>query len=130
MSGPYSATRSSMPRPWSASAFSVSCSNRIRCWARNTSSRWTASVSFSSGPGGGQRVGRGVADLGVGLVVDGLVLGDGELLLGRLQREQGVGAAGLHTVAALLQPGGLGLGGTGGLLEQAEPGGASSPLLL
>ena len=213
-----------MPRPWSASTFSVSCSSRSRFSARSTSSRCTASVSLSIsadsrlvvaraspsarsrasraaaaasrsvaargqrhgdplgrrlarrddergdrgrplarlprrrrpgpglplgrglpaqrvgaprdgpgplldgaqrepglhllGPRRGQRLGGGVADLGVGLVVDRLVLGHRELLLGRLQGEQRVGAAGLDGVAPLAQPLRLGGGRPHGLLQR------------
>ncbi len=98
--------------------------------ARSSAVRRASRASTSAEREVAKRVGGGVADLGVGLVVDGLVLGDGELLLGGLQREQGVGPAGLDGVAAALEPGRLGLGGAGGLLQQAEPGGAGGALLL
>ena len=65
----------------------------------------------------GQRVGGGVADLGVGLVVDRLVLGDRQLVLGGLQREEGVGSAGLDGVAPVPGPAGLGLRGLHDLFQ-------------
>ena len=73
--------------------------------------------------GGLDGLGRGVADLGVRLVLHRFVLGDGELLLRRLQGEQRVGAAGLDLVAARAEA--LCLRGRrpDGLLERPEPGG-------
>ena len=61
-----------------------------------------------------------VADLGVGLVLDGLVLGHREPALRGLQREQGVGAAGLDLVATGAQALGLGRRRPDGLLVRPE----------
>ncbi len=88
--------------------------------ARSSAVRSVSRASTSSARAVGERLGGGVADLGVRLVVHRLVLGHGELLLGGLQRQQGVGAAGLDGVAALPEALRLGGGRPDGLLVALE----------
>ena len=98
--------------------------------ARSSAVRSASRASTSAARAPSQRVRGGVADLGVRLVVDRLVLGDRELLLGGLQREQRVGPLRLDRVAPRPQPLGLGAGRPHGLLQPAQLGrGGARPAL-